>query len=469
MVGPDFHSPASPETKTYTKAPLPHKTTHITNAGEAGKTQEFIMGKTIPAAWWTLYHSQPLNHLITTGLANSPNLAAAKATLRQAQENYSAQVGTLLYPAFNAVISPQRQSFAGSTIDNAVPSNVFNLFNASVTVTYTFDAFGSSRRQIELARAQIDYDYYQMTGAYLSLTANIVTTAITVASLEKQIIAARQLIQANANQLSIVSQQAKLGGASQADVLSQQTLIEQSQALLPPLEQSLAQSQHALAILVGSLPSQSELPNINLDTLTLPTQLPVSLPSSLVRQRPDIQVAEALLHQASAQVGVATANLYPQITLNADYGWSSNTINSLFHPSTKVWDIGAQLLQPIFRGGALRAQRRVAIAAYEQAYAQYRQTVLQAFQNVADALRALETDARELKAQKRAEIASSATLQLTRKQFQLGAVNYINVLNAEQQYQQIVIKRIQAQAARYSDTAALFQALGGGWWNGAVI
>ncbi len=468
MVGPDFHSPKPPQTDRYTRSPLPQKTASTSTKEPADKAQYFMIGQTIPAKWWALYHSPPLNDLITTGLANSPNLAAAKAALRQAQENYNAQVGTLLFPAVTAQLNPQRQSFAGSTIDGAVPSSVFSLYNATVNVTYTLDLFGGSRRQVEVARASVDYQSYQMNAAYLTLTANIVTTAIAVASLQAQIIATRELIQANTNQLAIVRKQFNLGGASQADVLSQQTLLEQSRALLPPLEKNLAQSQHSLAILVGSLPSQSQLPTINLDKLTLPTQLPVSLPSSLVRQRPDIQAAEALLHQASAQVGVATANLYPQINLSGDYGWSSNAPSTLFHPVSNVWDFGGQLLQPIFRGGALRAQRRAAIAAYEQTYEQYRQTVLQAFKNVADVLRALETDARELKAQKRAEIASRATLLLTRKQFSLGAVTFINVLNAEQQYQQTIIKRIQAQTARYSDTAALFQALGGGWWNGVV-
>lgn len=469
MVGPNFHSPTPPTTKKYTKTPQPKKTTSTANAGKAGSTQQFNIGQTIPADWWTLYHSVPLNHLIKTGINNSPNLAAAKAALTQAKETYNAQYGNLMLPAVNATFNPQRQSFSGSTINNSVPSSVFSLYNASVNVTYTLDVFGGSRRQLEAALAQVDYGYYQLNGAYLTLTANIVTTAITVASLEAQIATTQQLISDNANQLTILKKQFNLGGISQTDVLSQQTLLEQTRALLPPLQKSLAQSQHALAILVGSLPSESRLPNINLNQLTLPSQLPVSLPSSLVRQRPDIQASEALLHQASAQVGVATANLYPQITLNGDYGWSATSPSLLFHPISNVWDYGGQLLQPLFRGGALRAQKRAAIAAYELSYQQYRQTVLQAFKEVADVLRALDADAKELKAQKRAEIASHATLQLTREQFKLGAVTFINVLNAEQQYQQTVINRIQAQTARYTDTAALFQALGGGWWNGAVI
>lgn len=469
MVGPDFHSPTAPQTSRYTKNPLSKKTVSTAEMGKAGKAQQFNIGQSIPADWWTLYHSVPLNQLIVTGLHNSPNLAAAKAALTQAKENYNAQYGNLMLPAVNASLNPQRQSYSGSTINNSVPSSVFSLYNATVNVTYTLDVFGGSRRQVEAALAQVDYSYYQLNGAYLTLTSNIVTTAITVASLKAQIASTEQLVYDNEHQLTILKKQFELGGIARTDVLSQQTLLEQTRALLPPLQKSLAQSEHTLAILVGSLPSESSLPNIDLNQLTLPRQLPVSLPSSLVRQRPDIQASEALLHQASAQVGVATANLYPQINLNADYGWAATSPNLLFHPMSNVWDYGGQLLQPLFHGGALQAQKRAAIAAYQQSYEQYRQTVLQAFKEVADVLRALEADAKELNAQNRAEIASRATLDLTRQQFKLGAVTFINVLNAEQQYKQIVISRIRAQTSRYTDTAALFQALGGGWWNGAVI
>jgi NodT family efflux transporter outer membrane factor (OMF) lipoprotein len=466
MVGPDFHVPAPPTTKSYTQTILPPKTTRVFAAGNAGKAQYFINNQDIPAEWWTLYHSTALNHLITRGLANSPSFAAAKATLLQAQENLNAQTGALLLPRVNVVANGQRQKFAGATIGNDVPSSIFNLYNVGVSVSYTFDFFGGLRRQVEAARAQVDFRYYQLQAAYLALTANIVTTAITTASLKAQINAIHQLIEEEKNQLAINIQQFKLGSVSEANVFAQQTQLEQTSALLPPLEQNLSRAEHALAVLVGSLPSESQLPSIDLDKLNLPTRLPVSLPSALVRQRPDIQAAEALLHQANAQVGVATANLFPQMTLGTtNYGWSSPTVNDLFHPATLTWSIGGQILEPIFQGGALRAQKRAAMAAYEQVWAQYRQTVLQAFQNVADSLRALESDARELKAQKRAEIAAHAALKLTKAQYRLGSIDYLPVLTAEQQYQQALVNRIQAQAARYSDTAALFQALGGGWWH----
>jgi len=247
-------------------------------------------------------------------------------------------------------------------------------------------------------------------------------------------------------------------------VLAQSTQVAQFRATLPPLERELARTRHELAVLAGRFPSDAALPEFELDALTLPQDVPISLPSSLVRQRPDIRASEALWHRASAEVGVATANLYPQITLSGAFGSQTTQFaNLLGGPS--VWSIGAALLQPLFHGGALTAQRRAAIAAYDQAGAQYRETVLKAFQEVADTLRALETDARTLQAQAEAERLAAATLNLTQRQLQLGAVNYLALLVAQRQYELARIALVQAQATRYADTAALFQALGGGWWN----
>jgi NodT family efflux transporter outer membrane factor (OMF) lipoprotein len=406
--------------------------------------------------------------LIDTGIANSANLAAAQGKLVQAQETLNAQVGTLLFPAVSAQLGGQRQRFSYSTF-GVGRSSIFNLFNATVNVAYTLDVFGGSRRQIEATAAQVDYQQYVFIGTYLTLTSNIATTAISVAALESQIKATRQIIRSQEDLLSIIEKQFQLGGASSENILSQQTLLAQTRALLPPLQKNLALSRHALAVLVGSLPSESQLPEIKLDQLNLPKRLPVSLPSKLVRQRPDVQAQEALLHQASAQIGVATANLFPQITLNGSYGWTSNIFNMLLSPHVKTWSYGTSITEPIFNGGALMAQRRAAIAAFDAAYAQYRQTVLQAFQNVADSLRAIQEDAHAFRAQTQAEIAASKTLALTRKQYRLGAVSYLSLLNAQVQYQQTVINRVQAQAARYNDTVALFQALGGGWWNRGCI
>ena len=299
----------------------------------------------------------------------------------------------------------------------------------------------------------------------MTLTANIITTAITEASLRGQIAVTWSLIAEEERLLRILRQQFKLGGVAGSEVLTQATQLAQTRATLPPLQKSLAKNRDALAALVGDLPSQSHLPKFYLSELKLPVDIPLTLPSELVCQRPDIQASEALLHAASAQIGVATANMLPQITLSADYGWISTELSNLFTHANSVWSIEGQLVQPIFQGGTLLSRRRAAIAAYDQAAAQYRQTVLLAFQNVADALNALEIDARTLRAQAAAEDAARANFIVARNQYKLGGVSFLILLNAEVQYQQTRINRIQAEAARYTDTAALFQALGGGWWH----
>lgn len=463
MVGANFHSPPSPRVHSYTEKPLPAKTAATPAAGKAGKSQTFVHGQNIPADWWYLFRSRELNYLIARGLANSPTMAAAYATLRVAQETLNAQIGNLFFPAFNASVAGQRQQFSGASIGSGTQS-LFNLFNASVNVAYTLDVFGGSRRQIEALRAQVDYQQFQLIAAYITLSANIVTTAVTVASYQAQINATEELIRIEENQLKILEKQFRLGGISLENVLTQETLVNQTRATLPPLQKSLSQSRHALLVLVGDFPDRP-LPNINLDAIHLPEHLPVSLPSYIVRQRPDVRAYEALLHAACANVGVATANLFPQFTINGIYGWQSSVASQLFNPASKIWSIGATITQPIFHGGALFAERRVAIATYDQVAAQYRQTVLTAFQNVADTLRALETDARTLRAEQRAATSAKRNLYLTQRQYFLGGSSYLALLNAQQQYQTLVISVIQAKAIRYNDTAALFQALGGGWWN----
>jgi NodT family efflux transporter outer membrane factor (OMF) lipoprotein len=444
---------------------LPTDTISTQNAGRAGNAQHFAIDKDIPAQWWTLFHSKEINRLVEQGLANSPTLASAKATLTEAQETLNAQMGSLLLPAVDLGLGASRDRSSGLSFDSTNPSSIFNLYNTTAKVSYPLDVFGGARRQVEAYRAQVDYERFQLMAAYLTLTSNIVTTAITIASLEAQISATKQLIAEETETLYVIKKQFAVGAVSNANVLSQQTQLASTQALLPPLQKSLAQSRHALAVLIGDLPSESATPILNLNQLTLPAQLPISLPSHLICQRPDIQAADATLHAASAQIGVATANLLPQINLTANYGWLAQSPSTLFLPTNKTWLYGGDLTQPLFHGGSLRAQRRAAIAAYEASYEQYKQTVLQAFQNVADVLRAIEYDARELKAQTNARSAAHATLILTRDQYKLGATNYLALLTAEQQYQTAVINQIQAAAARYSDTAALFQALGGGWWN----
>ncbi len=463
MVGPDYRTPAPPPSGSYTPTPLPDQTASA--PGATGVPQTFAPGRDIPAAWWTLFHCEPLDALIREALANSPNIVAARAALRHARENLTAQTGASLLPSVNAQLGATREKFSGITFGQPQFSEELNLYNSSVSVSYNLDLFGGARRELEALHAQVDYQRFQLQAAWLALTANIVTAAVREASLRAQIDATERIVADEDAQLTVLRKQFDLGGVSRAAVLAQQTLLAQTRATLPPLRQSLDQVRHQLAVLAGHPPSDTTLPEFTLEMFSLPQMLPVSLPSALVRQRPDILAADAVLHQASAQIGVATAALYPQITLSASYGTQSLTPAQLFRAGSTVWSLGAGLLQPVFHGGQLTAQKRAAEAAYEQAGAQYQQTVLLAFQNVADSLRALDHDASGLEAQSEAWRAASDSLDLTRGQYRIGGVSYLALLDAQRQYQQTVVNLAQAQAARYADTAALFQALGGGWWN----
>jgi NodT family efflux transporter outer membrane factor (OMF) lipoprotein len=462
-VGPDYRRPDAPNTP-YTEKPLPESTAASQVPG--GESQRFVTGQDIPSQWWTIFHSESLDRLIRQALKDSPTLSAAQAALRQAQENLRARAGTVIFPSLdaNATASRQKISGAGFGQPNSAGS-IFNLYNASVSVSYALDIFGGGRRELEGLQSQVDYQRFLFEGAYLALTSNIVTTAVKEASLRAQIQATKDILKAQEKQLNVVEQQFQLGGVSLSDVLSKRAQLAQSRALLPPLEKELALTRHLLAVLSGKFPGEAQLPEFSLEGIQMPVELPVSLPSSLVHQRPDIRASEGLLHAASAQVGVATANLYPQITLTGSYGSEAGRLHNLFGNGTSIWGLGASLLQPIFRGGELTAKRRAAIAAYDQATANYQETILLAFQNVADVLRSLDLDAMALKAQADAETAAREALELTQKQFSLGAVSYLSLLDAERRYQQAKIALVQAQAARYADTAALFQALGGGWWN----
>ncbi len=464
-VGPNFRPPEAPDTHAYTAEPLSAETP--SSPGTGGASQRLIPGGDIPGQWWTLFRSAELDQVMHQALAGNPTLAAAEATLRQAQENLNALVGSALYPKVDASGSVSRQKISGAAFGQPEANfSPFTLYNASVNVTYAFDLFGGARRELEALQSQVDFQRFQLEAAYLTITSNIVTTAVKEALLRAELSATQEILTAEERQLEVIEQQFRLGGAARPDVLAQQTQLAQTRATLPPLEKELSQTRHQLAVLVGRLPSETaDLPRFTLDGLQLPAKLPISLPSSLARQRPDIRAAEALLHAANAQVGVAIANLYPQLTLTGSYGSEAISSGTLFRSGTGVWSLSGGLLQPLFHGGELSAKRRAAVAVFDQAAAQYRATVLQAFQNVADVLRALDADANALKAQADADAFARDLLDLTQKQFQLGAVSYLTLLNAERQYQQTRIGLVQAQALRFADTAALFQALGGGWWN----
>ena len=460
-VGPDFKRPAAPAVSGYTpekQAPAP-----ISAAVQGGEAQRFVAGMDIPGQWWTLFHSPALDALIKEALQSNPSLEAAQATLRQAQENVLAQRG-VLFPSVSGNLSTTREKISGAAFGNPKSSSIFTLTTGSLSLSYALDVFGGARRQLESTEAQAEFQRYQLEAAYLTLTSNVVAAAVQEASLRAQIAATQEIIEAETQQLDVLQRQFNLGGASRAAVLAQQATLNATQATLPTLEKQLAQQRVLLTALAGRLPSEEISQSFDLAALDLPQELPLSLPSRLVEQRPDIQAAQATLHQASAQIGVATAAMLPQITLSASYGNTVTDAGQLLS-GPGIWSIGAGLVQPIFKGGQLLHEKRAAEAAYDAAAAQYRNTVISAFQDVADALRALQSDAAALAAQLAAERSASDSLAISRTQYQAGAINYSTLLNAETTYQQAHINRVIAQAARFADTAALFQALGGGWWN----
>jgi NodT family efflux transporter outer membrane factor (OMF) lipoprotein len=465
-VGPDFVSPPAPPEAGYTPEGRPAATASADVAG--GAPQRFDLGRDIPGEWWHVFHSKELDSLIAEALHANPSLQAAQAALWQAKENLYAQTGKLL-PQVDANAAAERQQFSPAEFGEGGAPSIFNLFQTSVNVSFTPDVFGGQRRQIEAQAALAEYQRFELEATYLTLTSNVVTAAVQEASLRGQIEATLDIIKVESDQLTVVQHQFEVGAATRADVLTQQSEVATEQATLPPLQKQLEQQHHVLLALIGRFPNQATRDHLTLASLRLPGALPVSLPSQLVEQRPDVRAAEAQLHQASAQVGVAIAARLPQFSLTGYYGSDALTTATLFTPGTAVWSIAASGTQPIFHGFTLLHQQRAAEAGYDMAAAQYRNTVLTAFQNVADALRALQLDAATLRAQEGAVRAAYATLDLSQGQYRLGAVTYVILLNAQRSYQQARLALVQAQAARLADTAALFQALGGGWWNRADV
>lgn len=464
-VGRDFHGGFVPEVEEYMADSLPARTDSAPVS--VGAAQYFVEGADISSEWWTVFQSEDLNALICQAMENNPTLSAAEATLREARENVNARTGSQYYPAVSLGLDTSR--FKSSPASMGMPDgegNIFNLHSASVAVSYVFDVFGGGRREIEALKARVDYEKFRLAAARLTLGGNIVTTVIHEAALRSQIRATKEIIAAQEKQLELIERQQALGSASRLEVLGLRAELEAVRATLPGYEKELGWSRHQLATLLGRLPSEAGgLTQFELSSFVLPLELPLTLPSDFARQRPDIQAAEALLQVASAGVGVATANLFPQITLGGSYGPQAGHWENLFKGESLVWNLAAGLTQPVFNGGSLRARKRGAQAVLDQAAANYRQAVLGAFQNIADTLHALETDAAVLKAQASAYSAAEESLLLARKQFQSGAISYSAVLNAQQQHQRASIALVRAQAARLADTAALFQSLGGGWEN----
>lgn len=464
-VGPDYKRPDAPAVDRYTPAPLPAATTDAATPG--GDAQQFLAGRDVPARWWTSFGNDELSRRVWLALRHSPSIASAQAALRQAQENASAARGGL-FPSVDASLGATRekQSAAASGVPGAV--GPFTLYNASVSVGYTLDLFGGVRRGIEAQLAQRDYQQAQLDSTYLTLAGNVVTASLQEASLREQIRATEQIVDWQRKTLDIASTQQQIGAKSLSDTLAVRAQLATTEATLPPLRAQLAATRNRLATYLGTTPAQLDAAPLTLDAVRLPKDIPVSLPAQLVDQRPDIRAASAALHTASAQVGVATAAMLPQITLSGSAGSQAFNRGDLFSAGTGAWSLGLGLTQPLFHGGELLHRKRAAQAGLDKAAADWQQTVLTAFQNVADALQALQYDAQTLAAQATAEQAASQRLDLTREQYRLGATGYLNLLDAERSYQQARITLIQARTARLSDTAALYTALGGGWRQDAA-
>ena len=465
-VGPNFKRPPPPAAGSYGVAAESRSTASAAVA--VGNPQQFISGQDIPGDWWTLFQSPKLNVLIEQSLKANPDLTAARAALRQAHELYLAQRASFL-PTLQGGFSATRAKNSVATLAN--PTSLpqvdpyYDLYTAQLTVSYSPDVFGATRRAVEVTKAETESARFQYEATYVTLTSNVVVTAIQEASLRAQIAATERLAAIQHQLTQTVRGQRTLGTASNLDLLAQETAEAQTLATLPALQKQLGQTRDALTALLGRLPSGEPQDSFRLEDLALPTELPVSLPSKLIEQRPDVRQAEENLHAASAEVGVALTDMLPQFAISANLGSAALALQQLFSPYTGFWTAGASLTQTLFDGGALLHRKRAADAALDQAGAQYRAAVILAFQNVADTLRALQADADALKASAEADRAAKATFDVTRRQRALGTIDFVAVLNAEQAYRQAELALVQAQASRYADTAALFQALGGGWWN----
>jgi len=456
-VGPDFKQPAAPTVSSYTAEKVE------TTASLDG--QHFVAGQDVPAQWWKVFGSPALDALVDQALAHNADLEAAQAALRAARESAAAQGGGL-WPSVDLHFMPTRQKVA-DTLASPLADNsyIYNLHTAQLNIAYAPDIFGGTRRQIEAGRAQAEVQRFQRNATYLTLVSNVVLAVVNEAALREQLQAAEQAAALAARQLDLVRQQRALGALGLADVAAQESLLAQAQAALPALRKQLAQQRDQIAVLAGRFPGEGGSPQLPLSALTLPAELPLSLPSTLVQQRPDVRAAQAQLQAASAQVGVAIANRLPSFNITGTIGSSAQEFSKLFTSGPGFWTLGLDLATPLFHGGSLQHQQRAAEAGLDQAGAQYRSVVLGAFQNVADTLHAIAADADGLAAATRAESAAQRSFDAAQAQWKAGIAGYPQVLLAQQNLLTASQSRLQAQAARLADTVALFQALGGGWWH----
>jgi len=436
------------------------------------------MGRDIPFAWWEAFGSPKLNALVRKALANNPTLPAAQAALKQAEEQVAAQRG-YFYPTITPDLNATRQQVAGNQSSNfpgpqangqnltaTSPHHlIYTFYTAQIALSYSPDVFGLNRREVESLRAQAHTLRYQMEATYITLTSNVVAAAIQEASLQSQIKATNAFIETNEQAMAILRAQFREGYVMRLDVASQEAALAQAKALLPPLQKQLEQTHDLIRALVGGMPSDDLDMTFDLDQLSLPRELPLSLPAKLIDQRPDVRAAEEQIHAASAAVGVAIASRLPVLNITAADGGAATQVSQLFGPGGPWWTVAGDLSVPLFDGGTLLHRQRAAEQALVQARAQYRSTLITAYQNVADTLHAIQSDAESLKATADAETATRIQRDVTKAQYDAGYVNYQTLLAAEGAYQQAIVTRLQAQTNRYGDAAALFQALGGGWWN----
>jgi NodT family efflux transporter outer membrane factor (OMF) lipoprotein len=484
-VGPRYHPPKAPADAGYAPAPLPQSSASAPIHG--GDAQRLVNGQDIRFDWWQLFQSPALDALVERAFKANPTVKAAQAALVQAQELVYAQQG-YFFPTVGANYNFQRTKIAGNfTVDdspgtqgngdnlnpplldlNHFPHTAplyYDYHTAELDVGFVPDVFGSNRRQVESLAAQRDVQRFALEATYVTLASNVVAAAIQEASLRAQIEATRQIIAAEEKSLQILRDQLSLGFAMRIDVAAQETALAQARAMLPPLQEQFEQTRDLIRALAGNLPNQDVPETFELDALTLPRELPLSLPARIIEQRPDVRAAEAQLHSANAQVGVAVAAMLPQFSITGADGGNADQFAWMFRKGGPFWNLVGNASQPLFEGGTLLHRKRAAADALKQAAAQYQTSVLTAYQNVADTLHASLSDAVALAAQVRAENAAKVTYDLTQRQLDLGYVNTLTLLNAEATYQQALIQRVQAQATRFGDTVAMFQALGGGWWN----
>lgn len=457
MVGPDFVKPSAQPNFVYG---------HESIIGKAltaqGVTQTLSIGLITDSKWWNMFESESLDQIVELALKQNPSVHAFEATLRQSQNQLRAGYG-VFFPSISLGFSASRNALSPIQLGYLAPESIFSLLTASASISYTLDAFGGFRRQIESLQAQVRYQQYVTAAAYLMLSANVVNASIARAAYMEEIAITEELLSLEKEQLAVAKAQFQGGTASYASVLSIESVIASNQASLVSLRQRLSQVEHLLAVLEGVDPVSVALPRINLSSLSLPSNIPISLPSDLVKNRPDILAAEEQMHIASANIGVATANMFPSISLNAGYGLASNKFTNLSEPIQEFWSTGFSAQVPILKGGSLYYARQAALDEYEKSQLNYKQAVLSAFAQVADCLTAIEHDAEFVERQHDAKLSAANSLQLQQINYKAGLIDYIGVLIADMQYRKASMVYTQALAQRFQNTVALYVALGGGW------